>query len=113
MAIALDYSLTVYEPLAQNHYPDFTLTKGTDDREKIAVDVKTTYRSIHPDGRWKAKFTLGACTSFMRDEKKNIAFPYTTYQKHCIVWSAPHSVDSGESQLLRVSYLNRLELNGR
>ncbi len=85
MAIALDCGLIVYEPLAQNHYPDFTVTKGTDDREKIAVNVKTTYRSIRPDGRWKAKFTLGACTSFMRDEKKNIAFPYTTYQKHCIV----------------------------
>jgi len=85
MAIARDYGLTVHEPLAQNHYPDFTLLKDTDDQEKIAVDVKTTYRSIRPNGRWTAKFTLGAYKSFMRNEKKNIEFSYSTYQKHYIV----------------------------
>ena len=36
--------LRFVEPTKQNHYPDFTLMNNEEDSEKIALDVKTTYR---------------------------------------------------------------------
>ena len=56
------HGMTVVEPRAQNHYPDFTLMKSPNDDKKIAVDVKTTYRK--PNGNFN--YTLGGYTSFIR-----------------------------------------------
>ena len=62
------------EPEKQNHYPDFTLTRGEDDREKIALDVKTTYRR---EGQSRFGYTLGSYPSYIRPEteEKNSVFP--------------------------------------
>lgn len=83
--IAEEHGLTVYEPTAQNYYPDFTLMLNAADPAKIAIDVKSTYRNINRKGEWTASFTLGSYTSFLINETKNIAFPYSQYVKHYIV----------------------------
>lgn len=83
--IAREHGLIVHEPDQQNYYPDFTLMRSEDDPAKMAVDVKSTYRNFRGDGTWRASFTLGGYTSFLRNETKNIAFPYSQYAKHYII----------------------------
>ncbi len=76
--------LILKEPEKQNHYPDFTLMKDEADQEKIALDVKTTYRrdTVSPYG-----FTLGSYTSYIRPEtaRKNIVYPYGDYKEHWVI----------------------------
>lgn len=81
-AKALGYD--VVEPTVQNHYPDFTLCRGNACKEKIALDVKTTYRMKDGD---KFSYTLGGYTSFIREgnENKNIVFPFTDYTEHWVL----------------------------
>lgn len=83
-AVAQTHGRTVKEARAQNYYPDFTILKNEGDREKIAVDVKTTYRDADDA---KVSFTLGSYTSFIRPgrETKNIEYPYSEYAEHWIV----------------------------
>lgn len=70
----------------QTVYPDFTLMKSREDGNKIAIDIKTTYRSFKKNGRVSDYiFTLGSYNSFLRDGKKNIMFPYEQYEKHYVV----------------------------
>ena len=83
--IAEEHGLVVHEPAAQNFYPDFTLMTDDEDTAKIAVDVKSTYRNFNRKGGWSAGFTLGSYTSFLINEAKNIAFPYSQYAKHYII----------------------------
>ena len=80
--IAQQNGLIVREAKAQNYYPDFTLMESAADDKKIAVDVKTTYRSQE---RPKVSFTLGGYTSFIRNETKNIEFPYSQYAEEWVV----------------------------
>lgn len=84
-ALAKEHGLTVFEPEAQNFYPDFTLMTDPKDPAKIAVDVKSTYRNFRWGNRWTASFTLGSYTSFLVNEAKNIAFPYSQYVKHYVI----------------------------
>ena len=76
--------LQLVEPKKQNHYPDFTLMRDKDDGEKIALDVKTTYRR---EGQPRFDYTLGSYTSYIRPEteSKNIVFPYSQYKQHWII----------------------------
>jgi len=83
--IAKDHGLVVCEPPVQNSYPDFTLISSAADFNKVAVDVKTTYRHFRRDTTWTAAFTLGGYTSFLRRETKNIVFPYSQYAKHYVI----------------------------
>ena len=66
----------------QNHYPDVTFITKT--QEKIALDLKSTYRK---NKQVVSGFTLGAFTGYFRDResKKNITFPYSEYSKHYIL----------------------------
>ena len=82
--VAKQANLQVREARAQNYYPDFTLMRHEDDQQKIAVDVKTTYRTADTE---RVKFTLGSYTSFIRpgNETKNIEFSYEDYAAHWIV----------------------------
>ncbi|WP_064135034.1 type II restriction endonuclease, partial [Thiomonas arsenitoxydans] len=82
--LAHDLGLQLVEPSAQNHYPDFTLCSGPHAKNKIAVDVKTTYIE-RPDDTFG--FTLGGYTSFIRpgNESKNIVFPFTDYTEHWVI----------------------------
>ncbi len=80
--IAWENGMTVWEAQSQNYYPDFTLMENEADIKKIAVDVKTTYRS-HKSS--KVSFTLGGYTSFIRQERKNIEFPYSQYAEEWVI----------------------------
>lgn len=62
------------EPTKQNHYPDFTPMRSEEDRDKIALDVKTTYRR---EGQSRFSYTLGSYTSYIHPEteSKNIVSP--------------------------------------
>ena len=76
--------LLLKEPEKQNHYPDFTLMRFEDDSEKIAIDVKTTYRK---DSESKFGYTLGSYTSYIhpQTEAKNIVYPYSHYGQHWVI----------------------------
>lgn len=76
--------LLLVEPRQQNFYPDFTLMRSENDQEKIAADVKTTYRRTEASS---FSYTLGSHTSFLNPdtETKNIAFPYGQYAAHWII----------------------------
>lgn len=85
LSVAQKHGLMMVEPTKQNHYPDFTLMRDATDNEKVAIDVKTTYRDIGRSGTWKASFTLGGYTSYIRSGTKNISFPFSSYAKHYII----------------------------
>lgn len=80
--VAEKLEMKVVEAEVQNHYPDFTLLRGEDEGGKIAIDIKTTYRD-HPDNAFS--YTLGGYTSFIRNERKNIVYPYSHYSEHWII----------------------------
>ena len=84
-AVAAQNALLLREPQEQNYYPDFTLMRDEQDDQKVAVDVKSTYRNWRRDGSWTAGFTLGSYTSFIRNNTKNIVFPFDQYAKHIII----------------------------
>jgi len=84
------------ETAPQTIYPDFTLLRGIEDPAKIAIDIKTTYR--RPNGF--AGFTLGSYTSFLRNDTKNIAFPYSTYAKHWMLGFIYSRAQAEESRVV-------------
>ena len=108
-ALARENGLVVREPVQQNYYPDFTLMRDESDNRKIAVDVKTTYRRFTADGTWKAGFTLGSYTSFMRRNTKNIVFPYELYAKHYIIGFIYTRVEVGESKVFTLEKRKKAE----
>jgi hypothetical protein len=85
----------VVEEAQQTIYPDFTLYRSKGDTTKIAVDVKTTYR------RPTIAYTLGSYTSFLRNNTKNILYPYDHYAAH---WIVGFVYDRCEVTLPRESY---------
>lgn len=73
-------------PEQQNYYPDFILNPKGEAGNKIAVDVKTTYRSYNANGDVKPySFTLGSYASFLRNNTKNIAYSYDQYSRHYVI----------------------------
>lgn len=84
--IADEHEYVLETPEQQNYYPDFILSPIGKDDEKIAVDVKTTYRSYNAAGEVKPyNFTLGSYASFLRNNTKNIAYSYDKYTKHYVI----------------------------
>lgn len=75
-----EYSLHLTEH--QNYYPDMTFISPAG--EKIAIDVKSTYRTSK---NRVSGFTLGAFTGYFRqrDSRKNISFPYREYSRHYVL----------------------------
>jgi hypothetical protein len=79
--IAAKYGYKV-ETANQTTYPDFTLSQVNSSGHlvhRIALDVKTTYASS------VMGFTLGGYNSFLRNDTKNILYPYSTYSEHWIL----------------------------
>jgi Restriction endonuclease EcoRV. len=94
-AAAKKLGLEVFEAEKQNHYPDFTICTGSSCKQKIAVDVKTTYRKRNKTFR----FTLGSYTSFIRGTgTKNILFPFTDYAEHWVIGFAYDRVGTKKAQ---------------
>ncbi|MFF7709839.1 type II restriction endonuclease [Pseudomonas sp. NPDC007930] len=82
-SIAKDHGFVVANA-NQTTYPDFTLTlfdAWGEVRQRIAIDIKTTY---HYQDRWMV-FTLGSYKSFIRNNTKNILYPYSTYTDHWVI----------------------------
>ena len=77
--IANERGMTLGTPTQQNVYPDFILSAHG---QLIAVDVKTTYvnNDVSP-----IKFTLGSYCSYLRDNTKNIVFPYNLFTRHYVI----------------------------
>jgi len=85
LSIAQKYGYIV-EEAPQTVYPDFTLLKNKTDKDKIAIDVKTTYRKFNKQHKTMPfNFTLGSYTSFIRNDTKNILYPYSEYKEHWII----------------------------
>ena len=84
--------------------------KDKDDCKKIAIDIKTTYRSFKKNGKPKGYgFTLGSYASFMRNGKKNIMFPYNQYAKHYVIgFVYTRNTKADEGQIYRLKELDRI-----
>lgn len=80
--IAKEHGLCLETPESQTVYPDFILMKDKASKEKIAIDIKTTY--VDRD-QSTIKFTLGSYGSYMRNNTKNIQYQYTDYVKHFVI----------------------------
>ncbi len=94
----------------QTVYPDFTLMRDSNDLEKIAIDIKTTYRTVNKKGNIKKYgFTLGSYASFMRNGTKNIMFPYDHYAKHYIVgFVYTRNQEAGEGKIFNIDRIAQL-----
>lgn len=83
--IAEKHGLRV-EKAAQNAYPEFTLIDDSHPNQKIAVDIKSTYRRYNKQGNVSPfKFTLGSYRSYLRTPTKSILYPYPEYIEHWII----------------------------
>lgn len=81
-SIANRHDMILTTPESQTVYPDFIMMKSHDSKEKIAIDIKTTY--VDSD-QSTIKFTLGSYASYMRNNTKNIEYEYTDYAKHYVI----------------------------
>jgi hypothetical protein len=74
------------EKAAQNAYPEFTLIDDVNPNQKIAIDIKSTYRRYTSIGRLSPfKFTLGSYRSYLRNPTKSILYHYREYSEHWII----------------------------
>lgn len=80
LEIAEKYKIKVIQTDRQTVYPDLTLELPTG--EKIALDIKSTYRKNKDK---VAGFTLGSYTGYLRNPTKNIMFPYHEYVGHWVL----------------------------
>ncbi len=106
-SVASRFGYDVVEPEKQNHYPDFTFHRDPADDDKIAVDVKTTYRGNNAS---KFRYTLGSYTSFMRDVngRKNIVFPFGKYIRHIVIGFVYNRVSQEKTAALRSYRIDEL-----
>lgn len=72
------------ESAQQTVYPDFTLSPPGSQTDRIAIDIKTTYRKS-PTAKFI--YTLGSFTSFLRSPTatKNIKYAYSQYGEHWVI----------------------------
>ena len=108
--IADENGMILYPSKAQTVYPDFTLMRNEDDMEKIAVDIKTTYRKFLKSGKPSGYvFTLGSFASYMRNGTKNISYPYNEYAKHYVIgFVYTRNENASEGQMFDIKDLDKL-----
>lgn len=80
--VAKQLGYKISTPEKQTVYPDFIFSKENEPHKKIAIDVKTTYIENENSA---IKFTLGSYASYMRNNTKNIAYPYTDFISHYVI----------------------------
>ena len=92
----------------QNHYPDITFVATSG--EKIALDLKSTYRINASRARG---FTLGAFTGYFRqrDSLKYISFPYREYSHHYVlgIIYTRRDLAADERQVYKLSELTNIQ----
>ena len=110
--IADENGMILHPSEAKTVYPDFTLMRSEDDKEKIAVDIKTTYRKFLKNGKPSGYvFTLGSFASYMRDGKKNISYPYREYTKHYVIgFVYTRNENATEGQMFNIDDLGKLQV---
>ncbi|WP_427071394.1 type II restriction endonuclease [Lysinibacillus fusiformis] len=108
-----DYSLEM--PSSQNTYPDFIFSpKNLEPGKKVAIDIKTTFRSYYkrPYKGFKAGeprpyvFTLGSFASFLRNGTKNIQGHYNDYDKHYVVGFIYDRAVEQDSTIVKITELD-------
>lgn len=80
--IAIKNGYVLETPTSQTVYPDFIMMKSQSSKQKIAIDIKTTYINTNHSA---IGFTLGSYASYLRNNTKNIEYRYTDYVKHYVV----------------------------
>ena len=84
--IADDNNYILETPDKQNYYPDFIMTPAGRSADRLAIDIKSTYRKHRKDGSVSPfKFTLGSYGSFLRNGTKNIQYSYDQYARHFVI----------------------------
>jgi len=88
----------------QTVYPDLTLILDAPIPNKIAIDIKSTYRK-----GTNAGFTLGSYTAYIRPPfTKNIRYPYTQYIEHWIVGFMYDRVAGVKPDIVHVSQIDKI-----
>lgn len=115
--IADENGYNLETPSSQNTYPDFIFApKSLEPGKKIAIDVKTTFRSYYkrPYKGFKAGeprpyvFTLGSFASFLRNGTKNIEGHYNDYHKHYVVGFIYDRATEQDSTILKITDLDSI-----
>lgn len=107
IAITTGYELIASE--SQTVYPDFNLV-NIKTGDKIAIDIKTTYRRRNTKGDLtNIGFTLGSFASFLRNNTKNIQFPYNQYSKHYVIgFIYDRAENSTEGRIININELDNI-----
>lgn len=106
-AIAKKHNMILTTPKSQTVYPDFIMMANTSSKDKIAIDIKTTY--VDSD-QSTIKFTLGSFGSYMRNNTKNIEYKYTDYKKHYVIgFVYKRNGQAQESQVYDYDDRNKIE----
>lgn len=99
-SICKENSWQLIETESQTVYPDFTIIMRNGD--KIAVDIKTTYRRYNSKHKLKKfGFTLGAFASFLRNNTKNIAYPYDEYKQHFVIGFVYDRIENAKAGVVK------------
>jgi hypothetical protein len=95
--------------VSQTVYPDFNLV-NEETGDKIAIDIKTTYRRRNQRGQLSnVGFTLGSFASFLRNNTKNIQYPYDEYSKHYVIGFIYDRVESAtEGGIVNIDELDKI-----
>lgn len=102
-----EYRLVASE--SQTVYPDFNLVNDKTG-DKIGIDIKTTYRRRNAKGQLtNIGFTLGSFASFLRNNTKNIQYPYNEYSKHYVIGFIYDRIESAsEGRIVNVDDLDNI-----
>jgi len=96
------YNVKIETEERQTVYPDLTVILDQEKPNKIAIDIKSTYRRNNAI----SGFTLGSYTAYMRPPfTKNISHPYDEYLTHWIVGFIYSRVPDVSAQVLTLDDL--------
>lgn len=111
LKVAEQLNLELHTSLQQTLYPDFWLSyPGSPDNNRIAIDIKSTYRKKNSNGEFTNKymFTLGSYTSFLRNGTKNICGSYSMYTYHLILGFIYSRNDNIKPDIVPISDKDRI-----
>lgn len=88
----------------QTVYPDLTLILNGDSPNKIAIDIKSTYRRGDMVG-----FTLGSYTAYIRHPfTKNISYHYHDYLEHWIIGFVYDRVPGVKPEIVNLESMDKI-----
>jgi hypothetical protein len=110
MKLSEEMGYNIVLPEHQNYYPDITFIKKDNPNVKFAVDFKTTYRKPKKTHLCNG-FTLGSHGEYFRNRqsKKNIQFPYASYNGHFCLGIIYDRINPSEIDETRIYSLDKLQ----